>query len=208
MRTHDPRSRRLRHGGRRADGPAGDFAPAFAIAAEAGCRSPATPVRSAARRWCARRSDAIPVKRIGHGVRAVEDPDLVRRLAGEGIVLECCPGSNVALGVFPDFAAHSFPGARAAGVKVTLNRRSALLPHHHRAGIRDRSGAFRLRRRGSRRDHPDRDRGRFCDEETKIAQEATSRLTRFLLVEDARPVAACAQRSRVGATIGSEGVPA
>ena len=54
-------------------------------------------------------------------MRAVENPDLVRRIAQSGVVLECCPGSNIALGVFPDFASHPFPGLRRAGCKVTLN---------------------------------------------------------------------------------------
>jgi adenosine deaminase len=54
-------------------------------------------------------------------VRAIENPDLVRRLAEEGIVLECCPGSNVALSVVADFPSHPFARLRAAGVKVTLS---------------------------------------------------------------------------------------
>src|SRR5206468_3660549 len=48
-------------------------------------------------------------------------PDLVRRIAAEGVVLECCPGSNIALKVFDSFAGHPFPALRAAGCKVTLN---------------------------------------------------------------------------------------
>ena len=65
--------------------------------------------------------DHIRPARIGHGVRAIENPDLVRRIADEGVVLECCPGSNIALKVFADFASHPFPALRAAGCKVTLN---------------------------------------------------------------------------------------
>lgn len=65
--------------------------------------------------------DHIRPSRIGHGVRAIEKPDLVRRIADEGVVLECCPGSNIALGVFPSFPEHPFPALRAAGCKVTLN---------------------------------------------------------------------------------------
>lgn len=98
-----------------------DFAPAFRIAHEAGlpltCHAGellgADSVRAAL--------DALPLRRVGHGVRAAEDPALVRRLADEGIVLECCPGSNVALKVFESFAAHPFAALRAAGVPVTLN---------------------------------------------------------------------------------------
>ncbi|RWC28682.1 MAG: adenosine deaminase [Mesorhizobium sp.] len=65
--------------------------------------------------------DHIRPSRIGHGVRAIENPDLVRRIADEGVVLECCPSSNVALKVFDSFADHPFPALLAAGCKVTLN---------------------------------------------------------------------------------------
>jgi adenosine deaminase len=58
---------------------------------------------------------------LGITVHAIENPDLVKRLAGERIVLECCPGSNISLGVFPSFAEHPFMRLRAAGVPVTLN---------------------------------------------------------------------------------------
>ncbi|MER8952099.1 adenosine deaminase [Mesorhizobium sp. M0833] len=65
--------------------------------------------------------DHIRPSRIGHGVRAIENPDLVRRIADEGVVLECCPGSNIALKIFDSFADHPFPALKAAGCKVTLN---------------------------------------------------------------------------------------
>lgn len=65
--------------------------------------------------------DHIRPSRIGHGVRAIENPDLVKRIADEGIVLEICPGSNIALKVFDSFANHPFPKLRDAGCKVTLN---------------------------------------------------------------------------------------
>ncbi|HKH18450.1 MAG TPA: adenosine deaminase [Solirubrobacteraceae bacterium] len=62
----------------------------------------------------------LRVSRLGHGVRAVEDPGLVRELAERGTVLEVCPTSNVVLGAYPDYAAHPFPLLRAAGVRLTL----------------------------------------------------------------------------------------
>ncbi|RWQ04123.1 adenosine deaminase [Mesorhizobium sp.] len=65
--------------------------------------------------------DHIRPARIGHGVRAIENPDLVRRIADQGVVLECCPSSNIALKVFDSFADHPFPALLAAGCKVTLN---------------------------------------------------------------------------------------
>lgn len=65
--------------------------------------------------------DHIRPARIGHGVRAIENAELVRHIAEAGVVLECCPGSNVALGVFSGFETHPFPALAAAGCKVTLN---------------------------------------------------------------------------------------
>ncbi|MEL6920299.1 MAG: adenosine deaminase [Pseudomonadota bacterium] len=65
--------------------------------------------------------DQLKPARIGHGVRAIEGPDLVKRLADEEIVLEICPASNIALNVFDDYANHPFNALREAGVKVTLN---------------------------------------------------------------------------------------
>lgn len=61
------------------------------------------------------------ISRIGHGVRAAEDPELVARIVDMGLVLEVCPLSNLALKVFDSPAAHSFDALRQAGVKVTLN---------------------------------------------------------------------------------------
>ncbi|MEI3854336.1 MULTISPECIES: adenosine deaminase [Ensifer] len=65
--------------------------------------------------------DHVHPARISHGVRAIEDMDLVRRLADAGVVLEVCPGSNISLQVFPDFASHPLRALHEAGVRVTLN---------------------------------------------------------------------------------------
>ena len=65
--------------------------------------------------------DHVRPSRISHGVRAIEDADLVARIADEGVVLETCPGSNVALKVFPDFPSHPLRRLRDAGCRVTLN---------------------------------------------------------------------------------------
>ncbi|PTW49528.1 adenosine deaminase [Rhodovulum kholense] len=98
-----------------------DFAYAFDMAREAGLgltvhagewSGPAS-VREAL-------SD-LRVDRIGHGVRAIEDPGLVEHLAETGTVLEVCPGSNVALGLYPSLAAHPIDRLRRAGVKLTVS---------------------------------------------------------------------------------------
>ena len=65
--------------------------------------------------------DHLPVQRIGHGVRSIEDPDLVKRLADEGIVLEICPQSNIALGLYPDLASHPIAMLMDAGVLTTIS---------------------------------------------------------------------------------------
>ncbi|MFD1056942.1 adenosine deaminase [Paracoccus fistulariae] len=63
----------------------------------------------------------LGVSRIGHGVRAIEDPALVRELAQREITLEVNPGSNIALGVYPDLASHPIARLADAGVRVTVS---------------------------------------------------------------------------------------
>lgn len=65
--------------------------------------------------------DLVRPARIGHGVRAIEDPDLVKRLADLGTVLEVCPGSNISLGIFDKFETHPMRRLADAGVRVTLS---------------------------------------------------------------------------------------
>jgi len=98
-----------------------DFAPAFAIAREAGLACTAHAGELAGAESVRQTLDALPVSRIGHGVRAIEDADLVRRLADEAIVLEVCPISNIALGLYADLNAHPLKALIDAGVRVTLN---------------------------------------------------------------------------------------
>ena len=98
-----------------------DFARAFDIARDGGLRLTAHAGEMVGAESVRAALDHLQVERIGHGVRAIEDASLVARLAEEGIVLECCPGSNIALKVFPDFASHPYPALRKAGVRVTLS---------------------------------------------------------------------------------------
>ena len=97
-----------------------DFAPAYRLAHDHdfGCTVHAGEVRGPESVWAAIRD--LPVTRIGHGVRSVEDPALVEELVRRGIALEVCPGSNLALGLYPDRAAHPLHRLIAAGVRVTL----------------------------------------------------------------------------------------
>jgi adenosine deaminase len=99
--------------------PASDYAEAFHIAAHAelGCTVHAGEWAGAD---SVRAALGLPVTRISHGVRAIEDRALVEELANRRIVLECCPTSNVVLGVFPSYEEHPLPRLVAAGVRVTL----------------------------------------------------------------------------------------
>jgi len=106
-------------GGDEAGFPPGRFAEAYAIVAGAGLG-----LSCHAGEWAGpesvRGALGLGVTRLSHGVRAAEDPALVAELAERGIVLECCPTSNVALGVYRGYAEHPLPALRAAGVPVTL----------------------------------------------------------------------------------------
>ena len=64
---------------------------------------------------------SLGITRVGHGVRAIEDAELVRELAHRGTVLEVCPGSNVALGLYPDWPSHPIARLADAGVRVTVS---------------------------------------------------------------------------------------
>ncbi len=120
-----------------------DFAGAFAICEEAGMPLTCHAGEIEGAPMVEATLDAINVARIGHGVRSIEDPNLVRRLADEGIVLETNPGSNISLQVFPDWLDHPIEALRAAGVPVTVStddppyfhtdmtHEYEMLAHHH-----------------------------------------------------------------------------
>ncbi|MDQ7069611.1 MAG: adenosine deaminase [Rhodobacterales bacterium] len=108
-------------GGDESAGAQGDFSYAFDMAREAGLR-----LTTHAGEWggpdeirAALRD--LKVERIGHGVRAAEDAELMAELAATGVVLEVCPGSNVSLGIFENIAVHPIAKLRDAGVKVTVS---------------------------------------------------------------------------------------
>lgn len=65
--------------------------------------------------------DLLKAERIDHGVRCVEDPALVERLAREQVPLTVCPLSNVKLRVFPDLQHHNLRELLAAGLRVSVN---------------------------------------------------------------------------------------
>ena len=65
--------------------------------------------------------DVLEVERIDHGVRCVEDPALVRRLAASRVPLTVCPLSNVKLRVFDEMSGHNLAALLEAGLCITVN---------------------------------------------------------------------------------------
>jgi len=66
--------------------------------------------------------DVLGVERVDHGVAVMEDPELVRRMAGERIPLTVCPNSNIVIANrFPSLEAHPFRAMREAGLVATIN---------------------------------------------------------------------------------------
>ena len=102
-------------------GKVSDYARAFDIARDAGLGITIHAGELAGPESVRDALDHVRPSRIGHGVRAAEDDALVQRIADAGVVLEVCPGSNLALNVYPDIASHPFDRLKRAGVKVTLS---------------------------------------------------------------------------------------
>ncbi len=104
-----------------------EFAPAFRIAARAGLLS--APHGGELRgpdsvRGCL---DALHATRLGHGVRSAEDPALLERIAREGVTLEICPASNVALGVYAKLEEVPLRTLTGAGARIALGADDPLL---------------------------------------------------------------------------------
>jgi len=60
-------------------------------------------------------------QRIGHGVRAIEDAELMAYLQNTQIPLEVCPTSNICLKIFDSYEDHCLPQLMAAGLIITIN---------------------------------------------------------------------------------------
>ena len=104
-----------------------EFAPAFRIATRAGLLS--NPHGGELRgpdsvQACL---DKLGAGRLGHGVRTVEDPALLDRVVAEGVTLEVCPASNVALGVYAKIDQVPLRTLVDAGARVALGADDPLL---------------------------------------------------------------------------------
>jgi adenosine deaminase len=101
--------------------PASKFTAVYARAAELGLHRVAHAGEEGGPEYVVDALDLLRVERVDHGVRSVEDPALLDRLASERIPLTVCPLSNVRLQGVPSLAEHPLPELLAAGVLVTIN---------------------------------------------------------------------------------------
>src|SRR5262249_40851441 len=107
-------------------GPEAEFPPelyekAFALARAEGLASVPHPGETAGPASVRGAQDALGAHRLRHGIRAVEDPGLVRELADREIVLDVCPISNVRTRAVASLEEHPLPELAAAGVRCSIS---------------------------------------------------------------------------------------
>ena len=97
------------------------FAPAFEAARRAGLHVSAHAGESSGPEGVRDAVEILGAERIEHGVRAIEDPEVVQLLAERRVPLGVCPWSNVLLGLYPTRSDHPIDALRRAGVPVSVN---------------------------------------------------------------------------------------
>lgn len=108
-------------GGPEARFPPEPYADAFALARDGGLASVPHAGEAAGVTSIRGALEALGADRIRHGIRAVDDPAMVRELAGRGTVLDVCPISNLRTGVVGSLAEHPLPQLVGAGVRCSLS---------------------------------------------------------------------------------------
>jgi adenosine deaminase len=101
--------------------PPAKFREVFAEARALGLRCVAHAGEEGPPAYIAEALDVLGVERIDHGIRCMEDPELVARLVAEQIPLTVCPFSNVRLRCVDTLADHPLPAMLEAGLLVTVN---------------------------------------------------------------------------------------
>jgi aminodeoxyfutalosine deaminase len=108
-------------GGLEAEFPPEPFARPFAIARDGGLGSVPHAGEAAGPPSIRGALDSLQADRIRHGIRATEDPGLLRELAARGVVLDVCPISNLRTGVVASLAEHPLPQLTAAGIACSVS---------------------------------------------------------------------------------------
>jgi adenosine deaminase len=104
-----------------------DFAPAFRIARRAGLILVPHAGELLGADAVAQTLDALAPQRLGHGVRAVENPAVLDRVVAAGVALEVCPGSNVSLGVYDQAEDVPLRALLDAGARIALGADDPLI---------------------------------------------------------------------------------
>jgi adenosine deaminase len=97
-----------------------DFAESFRIARSEGLQTTAHSGEHLGPETIIEAIETLGLDRVGHGVRAIESPSVVRQLAEAAIPLEICLTSNLALGLYASIDAHPLPQLEAAGCTIVL----------------------------------------------------------------------------------------
>lgn len=97
------------------------FERSYAAARAAGLRVVAHAGEAAGPESIREAIESLRIERVGHGVRCLEDPDLVRELAISRIPIEVCPTSNYLLGIVPPDAPHPIRKMLDAGLNVSVH---------------------------------------------------------------------------------------
>lgn len=108
-------------------GDTSEFGPAFRIARDAGLASVPHGGELLGPRHITEVLEHLQPHRLGHGVRSIEDPRVLEHVVENGIALEVCPASNVALGVYSDTDAVPLPGLVRSGAQIALSADDPLL---------------------------------------------------------------------------------
>ncbi len=108
-------------GGPEAENPPEPYAPAFEFARSEGLGSVPHAGEHAGPASVRGALEALGADRLRHGIRAVEDPGLVRELAAREIVLDVCPISNVCTKAVTSLEQHPLPQLVAAGVRCSVS---------------------------------------------------------------------------------------
>ena len=108
-------------GGLEAEYPPEPYAEAFTLARSLGLGSVPHAGEVAGAASVRGALDALGADRLRHGIRAEEDPGLVREIAARGIVLDVCPLSNLRTGAVRSLAEHPLPRLAAAGVLCSIS---------------------------------------------------------------------------------------
>jgi aminodeoxyfutalosine deaminase len=153
-------------GGPEAEFPPEPYAPAFDLARDGGLASVPHAGEVAGVESIRGALEELGADRIRHGIRAVEDPALVRELADRRTVLDVCPISNLRTGAVHSLAAHPLPTLVAAGIPCSLSTDDPAMFDTDLAREYDAATAMGLSPRGFFEAGVE---GALCDEDTKQA---------------------------------------